>query len=148
MISCTEFIPAYNELFVFLENKADKQAVVTFWESLSDKFLYNLREIVKAKGVAGCFEYWSRTLAEEAADCKITLDENADEFTIEMKHCPSKGRLISDRHVKPYHSYCEHCDILYRRVLETLGLEYSIDLSNCGNAQCRLVARNSIRPKV
>ncbi|OHB58897.1 MAG: hypothetical protein A2Y12_17605 [Planctomycetes bacterium GWF2_42_9] len=36
---------------------------------------------------------------------------------------------------------CEHCDLLYRRVLEPLGFEYNIDLSNCDNASCRLVLR-------
>ena len=36
MISCTEFIPAYSELFKFLESKGGKQAVVDFWNYLSE----------------------------------------------------------------------------------------------------------------
>ena len=34
MISCTEFIPAYSELFTFLENKYGRAEVDNFWEYL------------------------------------------------------------------------------------------------------------------
>ena len=33
MISCTEFIPAYSELFKFLESKSGKQAVLALLET-------------------------------------------------------------------------------------------------------------------
>ena len=75
MISCTEFIPAYSELFKFLHAAGGKEAVVRFWEHLSDSFLTDLRDLAAAKGVAGCFEYWSHTLTEEAADFRMALDE-------------------------------------------------------------------------
>ena len=39
MISCTEFIPAYSELFKFLEAQGGREAVEAFWEHLSDRFL-------------------------------------------------------------------------------------------------------------
>ena len=136
MISCTEFIPAYSELFKFLEQKGGKAAVIRFWENLSDAFLINLRELAAQKGLAGCFEYWSRSLSEEAADFKMTLDEANNVFTIEMHKCPSKRRLLETPHIKPYHAYCEHCDLLYRRVLEPLGFEYNIDLSQCDKSKC------------
>ena len=74
MISCTEFIPAYSELFKFLHQQGGRDAVVKFWESLSDAFLDNLRDLAASKGLAGCFEYWSHTLTEEAADFRMTLD--------------------------------------------------------------------------
>jgi hypothetical protein len=143
MISCTEFIPAYSELFKFLEQKGGKAAVISFWEHLSDAGGTNLRDLAAQKGLAGCFEYWSRTLSEEAADFKMTLDEQHEVFTIEMRKCPSKGRLIESKHLKPYHAYCEHCDLLYRRVLEPLGFAYTIDLSNCDNASCKLVIKKN-----
>jgi hypothetical protein len=141
MISCTEFIPAYSELFKFLEQKGGKAAVISFWGNLSDAFLTNLRDLAAQKGLAGCFEYWSHTLSEEAADFKMTLDEQNEVFTIEMHKCPSKGRLIESKQLQPYHAYCEHCDILYRRVLEPLGFEYEIDLSNCDKASCKVVIK-------
>jgi hypothetical protein len=138
MISCTEFIPAYSELFKYLHARGGKQAVVNFWESLSDEFLTNLRDLAATKGLAGCFEYWSHTLTEEAADFRMTLDEGMGTFEIEMRQCPSRGRLNESKHIEPYEHYCEHCDVLYRRVLEPLGFTYNIDLSTCKEARCKL----------
>ena len=46
MISCTEFIPAYSELFKYLEKVGGKDAVISFWEYLSDNFLTNLKDLV------------------------------------------------------------------------------------------------------
>jgi hypothetical protein len=139
MISCTEFIPAYSELFNYLHNKDGKRAVVTFWEHLSDAFLDNLRDLAAKKGLDGCFEYWSRTLAEEAADFRMTLQD--DVFCIEMRHCPSKGRLLASPHLQSYPDYCEHCQVLYSRVLEPLGFKYELDLSRTDKAQCVLTVR-------
>ena len=141
MISCTEFIPAYSELFRFLESTGGKGAVVGFWEDLSDSFLDNLRDLATKKGLAGCFEYWSHTLTEEAADFRMTLDEEQSVFTIEMRHCPSKGRLLEFEHIEPYAAYCEHCDVLYRRVLEPLGYQYEGDLTQCDKATCKVTIR-------
>ena len=139
MISCTEFIPAYSEMFKFLHQRGGKEEVVRFWEHLSDAFLGNLRDLAATKGVAGCFEYWSRTLTEEAADFRMTLDEKNGVFRIEMRHCPSMGRLLEMKHLEPYPHYCEHCDTLYRRVLEPLGFKYDVDLSEaCQKARCSL----------
>jgi hypothetical protein len=141
VIACTEFIPAYNELFKFLDTTKGKDAVVAFWESLSDAFLGNLHDLVAEKGLAGCYEYWSRTLTEEAADFRMKLDETNNIFRIEMRGCPSKARLLEDGHIHPYENYCEHCDVLYRRVLEPLGYVYDIDLSHSDEARCVLTVK-------
>lgn len=144
MISCTDFIPAYSELFKFLDKKGGKAEVVKFWEKLSDNFLGNLRDVAEKKGVAGCFEYWSHTLNEEAADFRMELDEDNNLFSIELRWCPSMGRLLKEKHIEPYEFYCEHCDVLYKRVLEPLGLEFEIDLSQCNEAKCRSTVRRKI----
>ena len=141
MISCTDFIPAYSELFKYLESVGGKKAVVDFWEYLSDGFLNNLRDLVAKNGIRGCWDYWSHTLNEEAADFTMELDEEAGEFSITMHHCPSKGRLLASAHIEPYRDYCEHCDVLYRRVLEPLGYEYIFDCSQCDQAKCKIVVR-------
>jgi len=141
MISCTEFIPAYSELFKFLQKRGGKDAVVAFWEYLSDNFLTNLQELVEKKGLRGCWEYWSHTLNEEAADFTMELDEGVGEFKIIMNHCPSKGCLLEYKHIEPYPHYCEHCDVLYRRVLEPLGYEYHADLSHCDKAKCSILVK-------
>ena len=141
MIPCTDFIPAYSELFKFLEEKGGREAVVGFWNYLSDTFLDNLRDAVKAHGIRGCWLYWSHTLNEEAADFTMELDEEAGEFRIVMHDCPSKGMLRECSHVEPYYDYCGHCDVLYRRVLEPLGYECIVDMSECDRARCSVLIR-------
>jgi hypothetical protein len=142
VISCTEFIPAYSELFKYLEKKGGRRAVADYWNYLSDTFLNNLRNRVEKNGIRGCWEYWSHTLNEEAADFTMELDEEAGEFSITMHACPSKGTLLRMTHIEPYHDYCSHCDALYRRVLEPMGFEYSIDMSEVDKAKCKLVIRS------
>ncbi len=141
MIPCTDFIPAYSELFKYLESRGGPAAVHDFWCYLSDHFLGNLAYLVREHGLKGCWLYWSHTLNEEAADFTMELDEEAGEFRITMHHCPSKGRLLACPHLEPYHDYCGHCDTLYRRVLEPLGYEYAYDMSRCHEAACSLVVR-------
>ena len=141
MISCTEFIPAYSEFFAFLDRRGGSEAVKDFWCYLSDHFLGNLHDLAAEKGLRGCYEYWSHTLNEEAADFTMTLDEDEGTFIIDMHHCPSKGRLLHLDQMKPYYNYCGHCDLLYRRVLEPLGFTYDYDMSQIDQAKCRTVIR-------
>jgi len=139
MISCTEFILAYSELFKFLEDRGGEEEVVRFWEYISDNFLTNLREYAEKEGLAGCFKYWSHTLNEEAADFTMVLDEDEGVFTIQMHHCPSMGKLLETRHIEPYRNYCRHCQVLYSRILEPLGYSYELDLSRASTeATCSL----------
>jgi hypothetical protein len=142
MISCTEFIPAYSELFRFLERRGGVEAVEGFWNYLSDNFLTNLNDLVVQNGIRGCWLYWNHTLNEEAADFTMELDEEAGVFRIIMHQCPSKGRLLEFEHVDAYHDYCRHCDVLYRRVLEPLGYEYELDMSEVDKAKCSLTVRD------
>jgi hypothetical protein len=139
VIPCTEFIPAYSELFKYLHGKGGEQAVLDFWHYLSDHFLGNLKSLVGKNGLRGCWLYWTHTLNEEAADFTMELDEEVGEFRITMHQCPSTKRLLDARTIVPYPDYCRHCDVLYRRVLEPLGYSYSIDLSQCDSARCSIV---------
>ena len=68
----------------------------------------------------------------------MEMDDEAEEFSITMHHCPSKGRLLEDKQIEPYRDYCEHCDVLYRRVLEPLGYKYELDRSRTDYARCYL----------
>ena len=141
MISCTDFIPAYSELFKALHRRGGKQEVVAFWEHLSDSFLHNLRSLVMEHGLRGCWLYWTHTLNEEAADFTMEVDDEAGVFRIEMHTCPSKMRLLECPHIEPYADYCRHCDVLYRSVLEPLGYTCECDLSAVARATCTLTVR-------
>ena len=143
MISCTEFIPAYSEMFRFLEQQGGFEAVCAYWEYIAANGLKELETLVQEKGIRGCYEYWSHTLSEEAADFTMTLDEEQGLFRIDMHYCPSKGRLLQFEHVEPYENYCRHCDVLYRRILERLGYIYEYDSSHCDKAMCSLTVRRA-----
>ena len=51
MISCTEFIWCYSELFQFLDDEGGEEKVVEFWKGISDNFLDNLREYIEKDGL-------------------------------------------------------------------------------------------------
>jgi hypothetical protein len=139
MISCTEFIPAYSELFKYLERKGGKAAVTKYWERIAKDGLDNLHREVSQNGLKGCWNYWAHALNEEAADFEMTLDEEKGEFRITMHHCPSKGRLLEETHLDPYSDYCGHCPALYKGLIESYGLTYESDLSGTDKAACAAI---------
>ena len=145
MISCTEFIPAYSELFKFIQAREGHEGVRKYWEHISDMYVRpRLGALVSKHGIRGCYEYWSHSLNEEAADFLMTLDEDTGIFTLEMRACPSKGMLDRLSYIKPYPFYCGHCDLLYRRVLEKLGYIYEYTLPREKEASCRLTVRDPL----
>lgn len=140
MISCTEFIPLYSELFKFLENKYGKEAVITYWEYVSDTYVADLLgKEVSEKGIRGCWDYWMKSLNEEACDFHMELDEDKGKFAIDMRWCPSRGRLNAFEHIEPYNDYCGHCALLYSRQLEKYGIHCTkYDMSKVSEAKCVL----------
>ncbi len=143
MISCTEFIPAYSELFTFLEERHGRAEVDRFWEYLfkPDGKGIPLVNFVKKEGIRGCFTYWAGSLNEEAADFTMYLNEKRGFFKIKMHHCPSKGRLLELREsigITPYHDYCLHCDH-YRAAVAEVGLDYTYDFTDTDKAACSIL---------
>lgn len=129
MVCSTDFILKYNELFKCLHKYGGKQAVIDFWEKLADVICGELQEKVKTKGLAGAIEYWSNTLSQENADCEITFVHNSEEekLIIRMKKCPSLAKLEC-----PYEHYCDHCFVLYNRVLNPLGYNFTTAIGDGG----------------
>lgn len=139
MLSCTEFIPLYSELFKYIEEKADHDAVVKYWEYISREYVEpRLGKLAEQKGLAACWEYWSRALSEEAADFTIRYDEEEQTYELDMHYCPSKGLLMSLPHIEPYHDYCGHCAALYAPVLAKYGIEAKEDYSGTDEAKCSI----------
>ncbi len=143
MISCTEFIPAYSELFTFLDKQYGRDEVERFWEYLfkPDGKGIPLVNFVKKEGIRGCFSYWSRSLNEEAADFTMYLNEKRGYFMIQMHRCPSKGRLLELKErigITPYRDYCLHCDH-YRAAVAEVGLEYVYNFINTDRAACSIL---------
>ena len=146
MISCTEFIPAYSELFKYIEEREGHKGVHDYWNYISDNYVKErLGALVSEKGIMGCWEYWNKSLNEEACDFTMSVDGQAGTFNIDMRWCPSKGRLLEYKHFAPYNNYCGHCDVLYRRVLEPLGFTCECDMSRTDKAACSVtITKNPI----
>ncbi len=140
MISCTEFIPAYSELFTFLDRKYGPEEVNRLWDDLfaPDGKGIPLINFARKDGLKGCIDYWNGTLSEEAAE--VTRMYNLEEGWIRstMHHCPSKGRLLELKKsigLEPYPRYCEHCDY-YRKALEEVGLTWIRNHVDVDEARC------------
>ena len=147
MISCTEFIPMYSEFFKFLEKKGGGyDAVLKYWYHISDTSLGDLTNphsmasfCEKYGGYDGAKKYWGHTTSEEACDTYSVEDPKNRYSYSEMRYCPSRAMLNSLEHIEPYENYCEHCKIIYSRVLEKYGVVYERDHSRVSEARCSSV---------
>lgn len=148
MISCTDFIAAYSELFSFVEERHGRQEVSRLW-----LYLFRptgegipLTNFIMREGLRGCFSYWAGTLNEEAADFTMLLSEKRGFFRLIMHRCPSKGRLLELEETKgliPYRDYCLHCDS-YRSAAEQAGLRYIYDFTDTDRAACSILIYDPI----
>ncbi|MBR2635061.1 MAG: hypothetical protein IKD31_05730 [Clostridia bacterium] len=146
MISCTEFIPLYSELFAFLERIGGYDAVLDYWYFISSRGICNTEnpnslisflERDKEDPFMGAWKYWSKSLTEEACDLIRCFDPKRRIIISHMRHCPSRGMLNSLEHITPYENYCEHCNVIYRPALQKYGLDSRRDNSGVANAECR-----------
>ncbi len=140
MISCTEFIPSYSELFSFLDERYGRPEVERFWAYLFEPTGKGIPLINFARkdGLRGCWNYWAGTLKEEAADVTRYFNEKGGWMYSEMHYCPSKGRLLElekEIGLKPYYDYCGHCDY-YRASLEKVGLQWIRNNIKVDEAKC------------
>lgn len=139
MISCTEFIWVYNELFRFIERRSGMDGLHELWQGISSDFLWNLRDYVHEDGLKGMHRYWSHTLGEEGGRSQMTLYD--DTFVIDMHDCPSSKLIHQSGRVEPYEKYCEHCVWLYPPLLRRFGYEVDYDIISCEKGRCRMTVR-------
>jgi len=146
MISCTEFIPLYSEFFKYLEKRGGPDAVMTYWNHISDTSIGDktnpnslASKCEKYGGFDGAIAYWGHTLSEEACDV-LRIYDYQNRFTFShMRHCPSRGMLNELEHIEPYYNYCDHCNVIYARVLEAYGVCCERDNSKIDRAECRSI---------
>lgn len=140
MISCTEFIPGYSELFTYLDRHYGREEVSRLWDFLfkPDGKGIPLINYARKDGMKGCVDYWTGTLSEEAADATFMYNLEAGWFVSQMHYCPSKGRLLQLKEtlgLEPYYDYCAHCDY-YRAALEEVGLTWIRNHTAVDKASC------------
>ena len=143
MISCTEFILSYNELFAFLDRKYGREEVDKLWD-----FLFKptgkgipLINFARKDGIKGCIDYWTGTLTEESSEVTFLYNLEEGWFMKKMHRCPSKGRLLEYKEtlgIEPYPHYCDHCDY-YRAALEEVGLTWIRNHLDVDKAGCTSV---------
>lgn len=143
MISCTEFILSYNELFSYLDRKYGRAELDKLWD-----FLFQptgkgvpLINYVRKDGVKGCIDYWTHSLTEESSEVTFIYNLQEGWFITKMHRCPSKGRLLEYKEtlgIEPYPHYCDHCDY-YRAALEKEGLTWIRDHLDVDEAGCTSV---------
>ena len=153
MISCTEFIPLYSEFFKYLDKQGGYDAVLKYWYHISDTSIgdkTNSHSMAyhceRLGGYKGAGAYWSHTTSEEACDTYSVSDPNHPYSYGEMRYCPSRAMLNSIKHITPYEHYCEHCKIIYSRVLEKYGVVYERDHSMVHEAKCSSVLYEAGNP--
>ena len=141
MISARDFILSYSQWFSYIAEHHGHEAVEELWAAISDEFLLHFRKLIEEKGFEGMVEHWSRTLKEEQADCDIKYEN--DEFQILMHNCPSVSMVRDAKWMKKYPRYCEHCFILYERVIKDYGFDFNIDYLDQEKGVCRIIVRKS-----
>lgn len=142
MISCTEFIPAYSELFKFIDERSGRQAVYDYWNFLFQPEKSPLNDYLdEYKGLRGCWEYWSVIHVEEACDATMIYNEDEGYHISCMHSCPSKGRFLKLTYMTPFEEYCHHCDG-YEYSLEKHGLIQYNDFRGDEKACCRTLIIN------
>jgi len=139
MISCTEFIPAYSELFKYIDKKSGRQAVYDFWEDLFQPGNSPLDGLITKFGrLRGCWENWYVVYTEEACDNTMLYNEEEGWMLGCMHHCPSKGRFQKLGYMEPFEEYCKHCDS-YDIVFKKHGIGHCMDYRGNEQAKCREV---------
>ena len=137
MISCTEFIPAYSELFKYIDQKSGRQAVYNFWEDLFQPGNSPLDGLITKYGkLRGSWENWYVVYTEEACDNTMLYNEEEGWILACMHHCPSKGRFQKLGYMEPFEEYCKHCDS-YDIVFKKHGVGHCMDYRGEHCAKCR-----------
>lgn len=136
MISCTEFIPAYSELFKFIDRRSGRQAVYDYWDYLFDPASSPLNGYLVRYGLKGCWEYWKVIFSEEACDGAVLFNESEGWYADCMHFCPSKGRFEKLGYMEPFDEYCLHCNG-YDWSLNRHNLVHLVDYRGTEKASCR-----------
>ena len=103
MIPSDHFVRFYNEVFKFLD---ERNALQDYYDAITEDQKSHCLALFKAKGLQGMYEYWERIRIEENCDMVLTLFD--DHFVLEMRKCPSLGKVINND-AGPCQKYCLHC---------------------------------------
>jgi hypothetical protein len=127
---CYDFCGHYDWTFEWLRCEGGEPLVRRYWEeAIGNDSQRHAAALIATKGFEGMKEYWTHTLAEEAAG--YTVSEKPGIVRIDMHECPSKGFLLRNS-LKAYHDYCDHCMGWIGPVMKKAGLVIYHEHNHCG----------------
>ena len=74
----------------------------------------------------------------QCENCQCEIDDGSEQ--------EQDGGVYCDDCYSELFAYCEHCDFLYRRVLEPLGYEYKFNPPRPDEASCSIEVRRKASP--
>ena len=125
----TDFILNYNETFKYIEKEYSRETVDDYWQYLSMYFLKELDNLIKDFGINGMKKYWGKTLPREKAPYRLKISDDGKQFEMTMvdwKDCPPI-KVIRENKVRMWHSYCDHCEGIYKPVAENNGFDFRMN---------------------
>lgn len=132
MLGTYDFCGHYDWTFEWLLREGGEPLVRSYWEeAIGGDSQRHAAALIVEKGFAGMKEYWSHTLAEEAAG--YTFTERPGVVRIDMHECPSKGFLLRNG-IEAYRDYCDHCMGWIGPVMRRAGFVIHHEHNHCG--QC------------
>jgi hypothetical protein len=132
MIGCYDFCGHYEWTFAWLEEQGGHDLVRDYWtDAIAQDSQRHARALISGQGIEGMKQYWTHTLAEEAAGYVNTVTDHV--YRIDMHDCPSKGFLIHNGLVQ-YRDYCDHCMGWIGPVMKEAG--FVVDHEHNHQGQC------------
>jgi len=136
MISCMDTIYAYNEFFLFLQERHGREAVEEFFEYVADISFQDARREIPGKGIDAVYKYLYNAWTGEGDVLDFECDETS--VTITVHNCSSIRKLRKAKHIKRYHNYCGHCAPMYTKLFDELGFDFEIVNTNPELGMCRI----------
>lgn len=134
MIPSDHFTRFYNEVFKFLEAQGDEHLQAYFLE-ISRNQEKHILDLIREKGFAGMYEYWSKIDEEE--NCDLELEYNDERFELRMHLCPSLTKA-KDNDAETFGRYCDHCAGWIGPIMDKTGYHLVYDVIDRNKPQCVL----------
>ncbi len=134
MIPSDHFTRFYNEVFKFLETQGEP-ALEGYFLEISKNQEKHILELIREKGFAGMYQYWSVIRDEE--NCELDLGYDEDKFELRMHLCPSLTKA-KDNDAEPFKRYCDHCAGWIGPIMDKTGYHLVYDVIDRNKPQCVL----------
>jgi hypothetical protein len=117
MIGCYDFCGHYEWTFAWLEEQGGHDLVRDYWtDAIAQDSQRHARALISGQGIEGMKQYWTHTLAEEAAGYVNTVTDHIHNGLVQ------------------YRDYCDHCMGWIGPVMKEAG--FVVDHEHNHQGQC------------